>query len=171
MSDRANLLNPKSIFCFKEKRSDYEIKYIRFKASSTYHLRTPQNQQQARKISYNDKTDFCQIDDKAQPSIMFRTIIYKQTSKARSIHPLSYHPHTSRVISTFQPRRNTDNDTDHDNGNHHHDSSQHASPGSPPGVSWKEFTHLDKDVSNIKLKLDHIQSGQAEMRADIKDVG
>ncbi|CAZ85294.1 unnamed protein product [Tuber melanosporum] len=97
---------------------------------------------------------------------MLRLIINKQTFKAISIHP--YRPH--RGFSTV-PGRNTDSDSHHDNDYHHDSSGGCAGSGSPPGVTSKDFANLDKDVSNIKLKLDYIQSGQSEMRADIKDLG
>ncbi|PWW75244.1 hypothetical protein C7212DRAFT_324098 [Tuber magnatum] len=97
---------------------------------------------------------------------MFRLIINKQAFKAFILH--SYHPH--RGFGTV-PRRNTDSDSHHDNDHHHDSSGACTGSGSPLGVTWKDFAQLDRDVSNIKLKLDHIQSGQTEMRADIKDLG
>ncbi|CUS09621.1 unnamed protein product [Tuber aestivum] len=94
---------------------------------------------------------------------MTRLIVNKQAFKAISIHP--YHSH--RGFGTV-PRRNTDSDSHHVNDHHHDSSGGCAGFGSPPGITWKDFVQLDKDVFNIKLKLDHIQSGQSEMRADVK---
>ncbi|KAG0137553.1 hypothetical protein HOY82DRAFT_649292 [Tuber indicum] len=97
---------------------------------------------------------------------MFKLIINKQAFKALTIPP--YHPH--RLISAT-PRLNTDGDSHHVDDHRHDSSSESAASESHPRVTWKDFSQLDKDVSNIKLKLDYIQTGQSEMRADIKDLG
>ncbi|KAG0126882.1 hypothetical protein HOY82DRAFT_569185 [Tuber indicum] len=84
---------------------------------------------------------------------MFRLIIDKQVFKALAIP--SYHQH--RLISTTL-RCNTNCNSQHNDGHYHDSSSECVALGSHP-----------YDVSNLKLKLNYIQIGQSEMRADITD--
>ncbi|KAG0129209.1 hypothetical protein HOY82DRAFT_521761 [Tuber indicum] len=96
---------------------------------------------------------------------MFRLIVNKQAFKALSSHLY----HSCRLIGTT-PRRNVESDSYHDNGHHYDRSSGSGGSASHPDIVPKGFYQPDKDVSNIKLKLEHLETRLSETRADIKDL-